>query len=184
VLRPTVAVSYFVGFAALELEANPDLSDACADGDTEVLRTFSEEVRRMTPFVPVLGGRTRRPFTWHGLHVRPGDRLLLDVYGTNHDARAWPCADTFDPGRFRSPEQRHRPDFIPQGGGPVDTGHRCPGEGIALSLLEQMIPRLARLDWRLHPDDRDLSLSRMPARPEGGVRLLDVRRTHHAGQWG
>jgi fatty-acid peroxygenase len=182
VLRPTVAVSYFVMFAARELEANPDLNDACADGDPWAVRTFSDEVRRMTPFVPVLGGRTRHPFTWHGLHVRSGDRLLLDVYGTNHEAAAWQYADTFDPGRFRSAEQRHRPDFIPQGGGPVDTGHRCPGEGIALSLLEQMVPRLARLDWRIHPDDRDLSLSRMPARPDGGVRLLDVRPTYYSSR--
>jgi fatty-acid peroxygenase len=179
VLRPTVAVAYFVTFAALELEANPDLSDACATGDAATVRAFSEEVRRMSPFVPVLGGRSRCPFAWHGHAVRAGDRLVLDVYGTNRDPDAWPDGDTFDPSRFREADERGRPDFIPQGGGPVDSGHRCPGEGIAVSVLERVVPRLARLDWQIHPEDRDMCLTRMPARPDGGVRLLDVRRTYH-----
>jgi fatty-acid peroxygenase len=178
VLRPTIAVSYFVTFAALALEANPDLNDACATGDPDMVRRFSQEVRRMSPFVPVLGARSRCPFSWHGHRVRTGDRLLLDVYGTNHDRDSWRDADTFDPGRFRRTDQSRRPDFVPQGGGSADTGHRCPGEGIAIAVLEQVIPRLARLDWRIHPDDQDLSLRRMPARPGGGLRLLDVRRTY------
>ena len=178
VLRPTVAVSYFVVFAALELEANPDLNDACAAGDPEAVRRFGQEVRRLSPFVPLLGARARCPFSWHGHRVEPGDRLLLDVYGTNHDLDTWTDGDTFDPDRFRARDERDRPDFIPQGGGPVDTGHRCPGEGIALAALDEMIPRMARLDWRIHPTDRTLSLHRMPARPSRGLRLLDVRREY------
>ena len=59
----------------------------------------------------------------------------------------------------------------------MDTGHRCPGEGITLSVLDQMIPPLARLDWRIHPDDHEVALTRVPARPDGGLRLHDVRRT-------
>lgn len=179
VLRPTVAVSYFVVFAALELEANPDLNDACAAGDPDTVRRFAEEVRRLSPFVPLLGARARCPFSWNGHRVRTGDRLLLDVYGTNHDLETWCDGDTFDPDRFLSSDERERSDFIPQGGGPVDTGHRCPGEGMALAALDQMIPRMARLDWRIHPADRAPSLQRMPARPSGGLRLLDVRREYH-----
>jgi fatty-acid peroxygenase len=179
VLRPTVAVAYFVTFAALELEANPDLNDACATGDPATVRAFGEEVRRLSPLVPVLGARSRCPFAWHGHRVRAGDRLVLDVFGTNRDPRSWQDADTFDPSRFREPGQRGRPDFVPQGGGPVESGHRCPGEGIALAVLDRLVPRLARLDWQIHPDDRDLALTRMPARPDGGLRLLDVRRTYH-----
>ncbi len=132
----------------------------------------------MSPFVPVIGGRSRCPFSWQGHRVRTGDRLLLDVFGTNRDTGAWRDGDTFDPGRFRSEEERRRADFVPQGGGLVETGHRCPGEGITVSLLEQIVPRLARLDWRIHPDDRDMSLRRVPARPEGGLRVHDVRRTY------
>jgi fatty-acid peroxygenase len=179
VLRPTVAVAYLVAFAALELEANPDLNDACATGDAATVRAFSEEVRRMSPFVPALGGRSRCPFAWQGHRVRTGDRLVLDVFGTNRDPRTWQDADTFDPSRFREAAERGRPDFIPQGGGPVAAGHRCPGEGIALAVLDRLVPPLARLDWHIHPDDRDLPLTRMPARSDGGVRLLDVRPTYH-----
>jgi len=175
VLRPTVAVAYFAAFAALELEANPDLADRCATGDPVAVEKFCHEVRRMGPFVPMLAGRSRRPFTWRGHDVHQGDRLFLDVYGTDTDPGAWSDATTFDPDRFRY-HAAERPDFIPQGGGSVETGHRCPGEGIAMALLRTVVPTLARLDWSIHPDDRVYSLRRVPARPDGGVRLLDVRR--------
>jgi fatty-acid peroxygenase len=175
VLRPTVAVAYFAAFAALELEANPDLADRCATGDPAAVEKFCQEVRRMSPFVPLLAGRSRCPFTWQGHEVQKGDRLFLDVYGTHSDPAAWSDATTFDPDRFWS-DAAQRPDFIPQGGGRVETGHRCPGEGIAMALLRTVVPSLARLDWSIHPDDRVYSLRRVPARPAGGVRLLDVRR--------
>ena len=181
VLRPTVAVAYYAAFAALELEANPDLSDRCATGAPEAVEQFCHEVRRMSPFAPVLAGRSRCPFQWQGQQVNSGDRLLLDLHGTDNDPDAWTDPATFDPDRFR-PRGRFRsmaadrPDFVPQGGGPVETCHRCPGEGIAMALLRTVVPALARLDWRVHPDDRSYSLRRIPARPDGGVRLLDVRR--------
>jgi fatty-acid peroxygenase len=175
VLRPTVAVAYLAAFATLELEANPDLADRCATGDPVAIEKFCQEVRRMSPFVPMLAGRSRCPFSWRGHEVQEGDRVLLDVYGTDTDPAAWSDASTFDPDRFRS-DAADRPDFIPQGGGRVETGHRCPGEGIAMALLRTVVPSLARLDWSIHPDDRVFSLRRVPARPPGGVRLLDVRR--------
>ena len=175
VLRPTVAVAYYAAFAALELEANPDLSDRCATGDPGAVEKFCHEVRRMSPFVPLLAGRSRCPFTWQGQEVSEGDPVFLDVYGTDTDPDAWTDANTFDPERFQS-DAAERADFIPQGGGNVETGHRCPGEGIAMALLRTVVPSLARLDWSIHPADRVYSLRRVPARPDGGVRLLDVRR--------
>ena len=181
VLRPTVAVAYYTAFAALGLEANPDLSDRCATGDAGAVEDFCQEVRRMSPFAPVVAGRSRCPFDWQGRQVNAGERVFLDLHGTDNDPDAWTDPTTFDPDRFR-PRGRfrsraaERPDFVPQGGGSVETGHRCPGEGIAMALLRTVVPSLARLDWTVHPDDRDYSLRRVPARPDGGVRLLDVRR--------
>jgi fatty-acid peroxygenase len=175
VLRPTVAVAYYAAHAALELEANPDLADRCATGDPEAVEKFCQEVRRTSPFLPLLAGRSRCPFSWHGQEVDEGDQVLLDVHGTDNDPQAWADASTFDPERFCS-DAAERPDFIPQGGGRVETGHRCPGEGIAMALLRTVVPSLARLDWSIHPADRVYSRRRVPARPNGGVRLLDVRR--------
>jgi fatty-acid peroxygenase len=176
VLRPTVAVAYLAAHAALELEANPDLADRCATGEPAAVEKFCQEIRRTSPFVPPLAGRSRCPFTWHGHQVDEGERVFLDVYRTDNDPRAWTDAETFDPDRFRS-GAAGRLDFIPQGGGQVETGHRCPGEGITMALLRTVVPSLARLDWRVHPADRAYSRYRVPARPAGGVRLLDVRRS-------
>ncbi len=116
VLRPTIAVAYFAVFAALELEANPDLNDGCASGDPRAVEEFCQEVRRMCPMTPLLAGRSRCPFTWRQHEVREGDRLLLDVYGADHDPDAWVDASTFDPGRFRVGAAQ-RPRLHPPGRG-------------------------------------------------------------------
>ena len=66
-----------------------------------------------------------------------GRRVLLDVFGTLHDPAIWPDPERFDPDRFSGVE----PDaytLIPQGGGDVATGHRCPGERHAIELIKSV----------------------------------------------
>jgi fatty-acid peroxygenase len=98
VLRPNVAVSWFVSFAALALYRHPQW---LRDGDGSLLRAFAHEVRRrLFPFVPVLAARTRHDLDWDEHHLPAGGHVVLDVHGTNHDPRYWPNPDTFDPDRF------------------------------------------------------------------------------------
>ena len=66
-------------------------------------------------------------------------------------------------------------ELVPQGAGDPRTGHRCPGEDITVALLSALAVRLARLDYQLPPQDLSISLSRIPARPAGGVVLSGVR---------
>jgi fatty-acid peroxygenase len=58
-LRPTVAVAWFVTFAALALRQYPErrrkLRTDGSHGDR--LEMFVQEVRRFYPFFPVVGGR-------------------------------------------------------------------------------------------------------------------------------
>jgi fatty-acid peroxygenase len=61
--------------------------------------------------------------------------------------------------------------LVPQGGGDVRTGHRCPGEGVTLTMLEVAVRRLAAADWTLPQQDAGWSTSRMPTRPRSGVLL-------------
>jgi fatty-acid peroxygenase len=64
------------------------------------------------------------------------------------------------------------PHFVPQGGGPVESGHRCPGEGFANRLLEVTVQMLAALDGlELPARDRAFSMRRMPTRPASGTRV-------------
>jgi fatty-acid peroxygenase len=165
VLRPTVAVSWLGCFAVLALQQHPQWRDRVRD-DARARRAFAQEVRRTAPFVPALTARARRDLVWHGQRLPAGRRLVLDVRGTNLDPAVWPDPETFDPGRFlgREPDAY---EMVPQGGGPV-TGHRCPGEGLTLALLEATLEVVAGLDLEVR-SGADVDLTRMPTTPSDGV---------------
>jgi fatty-acid peroxygenase len=174
VLRPTVAVSWFVEFAAVELERQPQLRAALAD-DESLRESFAHELRRVYPFVPVLGARAQRAFEVCGQPVRPRDRVVLDVYGTLHDPALWPEPERFRAERFVDLE----PDpfaLIPQGGGRPD-GHRCPGERLTIELIKVAASWLARVPLAVVPGDHSVPLTTMPTRPIDPVVLAEVRRT-------
>src|SRR5699024_5171525 len=114
ILRPIVAVGRFITYGALALHEYPAARARLSDGDEQALYEFSQEVRRFYPFFPAIGGRVREPFYWHGHDFEPGDWVLLDLYGTNHDARAWDRPAAFRPQRFADGDQ-HDYHFIPQG---------------------------------------------------------------------
>jgi fatty-acid peroxygenase len=60
---------------------------------------------------------------------------------------------------------------VPQGGGDVATGHRCPGEGVTLTMIAVAVRALAGLPARFPAQDLDYDLSRIPTRPRSGVVL-------------
>ena len=174
VLRPTVAVSWFISFAALALHQHPGWRQRLRDGDVDLLRAFAHEVRRLFPFVPVLAARARHDLDWDGHHVHAGGLVVLDVHGTNHDPRYWPDPDTFDPDRFVG----HQPDpytLIPQGGGDRTSGHRCPGEDITIELLAGAAQALTSLDYDVPAQDLRYSFRHIPTRPRSGVIITRVR---------
>lgn len=167
ILRPTVAVAHFAAFTGLALRDHPRWRDRIADEQT--LEAFAQEVRRYYPFVPVLGARFRTTHAPRARRLPMGDRLVLDVYGTLHEPAYWEAATRFDPGRFlaRAPD----PDLlIPQGGGPP-TGHRCPGERVALELIKATARLLTAINYDLPRQDLSVPMRRMPTRPRSGFIL-------------
>ncbi|MEV4566289.1 cytochrome P450 [Nonomuraea sp. NPDC049419] len=171
VLRPTVAVSWFVTYAAHALHRWPEHRARLASGDAEFAEAFAHELRRFYPFAPLLGGRAARDLDWRGEHIPAGSLVLLDVYGQHHDPRFWRDPYTFDPRRFLGTEPGPY-DLIPQGGGDPASGHRCPGEALTVALLRTLAPRLARLDYEVPRQDLSISLRRMPARLSSGFVLV------------
>jgi fatty-acid peroxygenase len=163
-LRPTVAVAYFVAFAAHALTADAALRARLAGGDEQDLAAFADEVRRYYPFVPMLAARVRHATRFQRRVLPRGRRVLLDVYGTLHDPAHWPDPDAFDIDRFRSGPVD--PDaFVAQGGGNPATGHRCPGEGVATELIE-IATRWLLDSGQLEAASTRIPLDRMPTRPE------------------
>ncbi|TDE14926.1 cytochrome P450 [Jiangella asiatica] len=167
-VRPMVAVAWFVAFAGVALDHQPWWRARIADGDAAACTAFAHEVRRRYPFVPVLAARARTDQDVLGVPVPDGGYVILDVDGTDRDPRHWPDPDRFDPGRFLGPTIAPG-TLVPQGGGDLRTGHRCPGEAATLVLLEEAVRRLALTRYDLPPQDLTVDLARIPARPLSGV---------------
>ncbi|MFF0018549.1 cytochrome P450 [Streptomyces sp. NPDC005374] len=175
IVRPTVAVCWFVSYAghALHLHAGPGVRERLREDDAYAV-AFAHELRRFYPFAPFLGGRAVADLTWRGEPIPSGALVLLDLYGQNHDPSLWDEPYSFEPQRFldRTP---HRDDLVPQGGGDPATGHRCPGEDITVALLRALGPRLARLEYGVPRQDLRIPLNRIPARVRSGFVIAAVR---------
>ncbi len=101
--------------------------------------------------------------------------MILDAYGTNHDARIWEDPDAFRPDRFRH-WSGNAFAFIPQGGGDHYTGHRCAGEWITISLMKRAVRLLtATMTYDVPDQDLHIDLSRMPAIPASRFVIANVR---------
>lgn len=164
-IRPVVAVSVYITWMAHAILRDDALLRRLTHADAALRQAFVEEVRRFYPFFPAVMARVAQPFAWHGHAFEVGTRVMLDIHGTNHDPRHWSDPGIFRPERFLTdvPDSHA---FIPQGGGPVAEGHRCPGEpatvAIMLASLEFLLATLPR---HRAPIDHGIAARRMPAMP-------------------
>jgi fatty-acid peroxygenase len=175
VLRPTVAVSVYIAFVAHALQLNPQWRERLSNGDAAEAHAFVQEVRRLYPFFPAVVARTREAFEWKDHRFKANQRVMLDLYGTNHDPRSWSSPDEFRPQRFfqRAPGPF---DFVPQGGGDAERQHRCPGEGVATTLMKVALRMLVmRMRYTVPEQDLSIDFRRLPALPKSGFVMSDVR---------
>jgi fatty-acid peroxygenase len=177
VIRPTVAISWYITFAALALHQYPHTRErllASAPGHSEYADLFMQEVRRFYPFAPILGALVRQPFEWRGHNFKPGTLVLLDVHGTNHDPKLWGQPGEFRPERFQHWDGSAY-NFIPQGGG-TRLGHRCPGEWITMHNVVLALHFLTRtMNYDVPPQDLGFNLSRMPTYPRSRFIMRNIR---------
>lgn len=168
VLRPTIAVSVYVTFVAHALAEHPEWRQRLTAGDGAEDMLFVQEVRRHYPFFPAVAAVVREDFLWGGQRFAKGQRVLFDLYGTNHDPRGWDRPDRFDPTRFDGWDGDPY-TFVPQGGGDRETDHRCPGEPLAMSLMTVAVEQLCRRQSYTIDSSPPLDDKRLPALPHGLV---------------
>ena len=170
IIRPTVAISWFLAFTGHALALWPQYRSRLAEGDPAFAEAWAHEVRRFYPFAPFLGGKTPAEVELGGERVPKGAMVVLDIFGQLHDGDLWEDPYVFRPERFLDREIGAF-DLIPQGGGDPRTNHRCPGEQIVVAVLSSLAVRLARLDAEIPAQDLDISLRRIPALPASRIRL-------------
>jgi fatty-acid peroxygenase len=177
VLRPTVAISYFIAFAALALHKYPMYRQKVLEGDEKEVEYFVQEVRRFFPFAPILGAITRKDFDWQGFQFKKGRMVLLDVFGNLHDDKLWDNPSAFLPERFKN-WQESAYDMIPQGGGNPYISHRCPGEWLTIESMKVAVNCLVKgMEYKVPDQDFSFSMKRMPTYPKSGFIITEVKRT-------
>lgn len=175
VVRPTVAIARYVTFAALALHEHPDCKQNLKD-ETDYAGLFTQEVRRFYPFFPFAVARAYQSFEWQEYHFPEGVKVLLDLYGTNHDPQLWENPEEFRPERFRQRNENSF-NFIPQGGGDHYVNHRCAGEWITIRLMEMTLDFLVNsIKYDVPQQNLAVSLSRIPTMPKSGFLISNVRR--------
>jgi len=176
VLRPTVATAVYITFLAHALDGHRAWRDRLAQGDGTEDLAFTEEVRRTYPFFPAVTAIVRDDFQWRGHHFPKGRRVLLDLYGTNRDPRAWEHPERFDPERFLGADPGPFA-FVPQGGGDPAVHHRCPGEPISTRLMGVALDQLVRhMEYEPGQPTAPIDYRRLPAIPERGFPIQQIAR--------
>lgn len=175
-IRPTTAVARYVVFIAHAFHEHPECRERLAtDDDGGYVEAFVQEVRRFYPFFPAIAALVRESFEWNGDPFPQGRRVMLDLYGTNHDARLWSEPEAFRPERFLGREIGSF-ELMPQGGGDHFANHRCAGEWVTLTLMRRAAKLLATvIDYDVPPQDLSLDLRRLPSGPKSGFFIKNVR---------
>lgn len=176
IIRPIVAIATYITFGAVTLLQFRDCRKKIELGTGEYLEMFVQEIRRYYPFTPFLSARVRTDFQWNGCQFKTGTMVLFDVYGTDHDPRIWDKPQEFRPERFAG-RTENQFDFVPQGGGDYDQGHRCPGEWITVDLMKVSLEYMVKeLDYATPEQDMCFSLSRIPSIPKSRFIMTEIKR--------
>jgi fatty-acid peroxygenase len=139
---------------------------------------FAQEIRRTAPFVPMLPGKAITDIEIDGQQVVAGGRVVLDILGTNLDDRSWAHPRRFDPERFRHVDDYEAiPTFVPHGGADVHTGHRCPGERLAIAGLSAAVTVLSDPALRIQAAGLQVNYRRLPTKPASGGRVRSAGST-------
>jgi cytochrome P450 len=132
-----------------------------------------DEVRRLTPIVPIVFGKARRSFVVDGFAIPAGWGVAAAVWANDREAATYRDPERFDPDRFGARDEAARPySYTPQGGGPPE-GHRCPGFDLTTIFMALFTARLVRgFSWVLPQQDLAPHWALIPPVPRGGLRAV------------
>lgn len=175
-LRPMIAVSVYFVFALHALHLHPASRQRIKLMEAGFLDNFVNEVRRFYPFFPALTARVKQDFKWGRMQFKKGVRVMLDIYGTNHDPSVFERPYEFNPDRFKDLSLSPF-NFIPQGAGDHMMDHRCPGEIFTIELMRTTIEYfMFDLAFEVPRQELQIQMDRLPALPKSHLVISNVRR--------
>ena len=170
-LTEHAAVRDRLAVATASLPAAPTAGELAANAS---LMEVVNEVRRLTPIVPIVFGKARRSFVVDGFVIPAGWSVAAAVWANDREAATYREPERFDPDRFgaRAEQSAHAYAYTPQGAGPPD-GHRCPGFDLTSIFMALFAARLVRgYTWELPPQDLAPNWALIPPVPRGGLRAV------------
>ncbi len=153
------------------LPAAPTLGDLAAN---TYLMQVVNEVRRLTPIVPIVIGKARRAFVVDGFEISAGWGVAAAVWHHDREPASFSDPERFDPERFgaHAEQKRHPYAYAPQGAGPPD-GHRCPGFDLTTIFMALFTAQLVRgYSWKLAEQDLTPNWASLPPVPREGLRAV------------
>ncbi len=128
------------GWTMRHLALNPDLQQYLRENPDKINHALDEFVRAFS--VVSTKRRVKQDFTFHGVEMRKGDKVLLPLFLAGRDPKAWDNPDEIDLSR--------RPASLGFGSGP----HLCAGRQLARRemriALESMLSRFSNIS--IDPD--------------------------------
>jgi len=160
-----------VAAEAATLSAAPSAAELAANA---YLMQVVDEVRRLTPIVPIVFGKARQTFVVDGFAIPAGWNVAAAVWSNDREATTFPDPERFDPERFgaRAEQKAHAYAYTPQGGGPPE-GHGCPGFDLTAIFMALFTARLVRgYSWTLPEQDLTPNWTVVPPVPRSGLRAV------------
>jgi cytochrome P450 len=157
---------------AAETAALPDAPTTADLAGSAYLMQVVNEVRRLTPIVPIVIGKAKRAFVVDGFEIPAGWTVAAAVWHHDREAATYREPERFDPERFgaRAEQNAHPYAYAPQGAGPPES-HRCPGFDLTTIFMALFAARLVRgYEWTLPQQDLTPNWALVPPVPRDGLR--------------
>lgn len=170
IIRPTVALTVWIALMGHALFSENGVYDELkADFDT-LQDPFIQEMRRYYPFFPMLPAIAVDDVEVDGYHIPKDSWVVLDLYGTNHDARTVDYPEKFDlkryVGRAKDLSYEEEYEMIAQGGGKFREMHRCAGEWITLHSMRVFSNQLVnKYNFTIPEQDWTVPMDKIPTYP-------------------
>lgn len=177
IIRPTVALTVWMALMGHALFSKTNLYDQLKEDFDPLQDSFIQEMRRYYPFFPMLPAIALRDVEIDGYEIPKDSWVVLDIYGTNHDARTIDHPEKFDIKRYigKTKEISYEEEYemIAQGGGEFRNMHRCAGEWITLHSMRVFSDQLVnKYNFSIPEQDWTVPMNQFPTYPNSKALLF------------
>lgn len=177
IIRPTVALTVWMAMMGQALFSENGVYEELKGDFNHLQDSFIQEMRRYYPFFPMLPAIAIRDVEIDGYKIPKDSWVVLDIYGTDHDARTISHPDQFDIKRYigRTKEISYEEEYemIAQGGGKFRDMHRCAGEWITLHSMRVFSDQLVnKYKFSIPEQDWKIPMNQFPTYPNSKALLF------------